>query len=120
MRLFTAIDPSPEVHASLVQLLERLRPSARLRWSRPEGLHVTLKFIGEFPESRLPALRQALGSVPAPAAIPMEVSGLGFFPDVRAPRVFWAGIAAPPELKKLVGEIDRALQPLGVAVERRP
>ena len=119
MRLFTALDPSPDVHDNLSRLLDRLRPAARLRWSRREGLHLTLKFIGQWPENRLAELRQALSGVTF-APFEIRFSGLGFFPNPRSPRVFWAGIQAGPELGKLAALVDRTLEPLGVEAEKRP
>ena len=120
MRLFTAVDLSPEVQESLARLLDALQPSASLRWSRIENLHLTLKFIGEWPEPELGALQEALRGVPRPAPFDTRVSGLGYFPNERAPRVFWAGVQAPDELVRLAGDIEQALAPLGVAAERRP
>lgn len=120
MRLFTAVDASPEVHENLKELLRRLEPTARLRWTRPGNLHLTLKFIGEWPEERLEELQRALASVPSPPRFEVKFSGLGFFPNARSPRVFWAGMEPSPELTQLAAGIDRALEPLGVAPERRP
>ena len=120
MRLFTALDPSPEVHDQLTRLLERLRPSAGVRWAKPENLHLTVKFIGEWPEERLPALRQALGGVALPPPFEVRIAKLGFFPNSRAPRVFWAGIHSSPALKELAAGIDNAVTPLGIALETRP
>lgn len=120
MRLFTAIDPTPEVHVNLVRLLERLRPAARLRWTRPDNLHLTLKFIGEYPEANLGALDEALRGVAWPPPFDVRIGGLGFFPDERRPRVFWVGISAGPELGELATRIDQALVRLGVPAERRP
>jgi RNA 2',3'-cyclic 3'-phosphodiesterase len=118
MRLFIAIDPSPDVHDNLKQLLDRLRPIARLRWSRPEGLHLTLKFIGQWPDARLAEMRQALSSVTF-APFDVAFSGLGFFPNPRSPRVFWVGIEAGPELGNLAALVDQTLEPLGVEPEKR-
>ena len=64
MRLFTALDLPPEVLGRLDHLLRRLKPAARISWSPPENLHVTTKFIGEWPESRLAELKAALGGLP--------------------------------------------------------
>lgn len=119
MRLFTAVDPSAEVHANLEELLLRLQPTARLRWSRPGNLHLTLKFIGEWPEEKLGALQGALGAVALPAPFSVPLSGLGFFPNAKSPRVFWVGIQCPPELVELASRIDRTLEPLGIASEKR-
>lgn len=118
MRLFTALDPTPEVHDALKRLLDRLRPAARLRWSRPEGLHLTLKFIGQWPDTRLSEMSQALSGVTF-APFDVRFSGLGFFPNPRSPRVFWVGVQAGPELGELAAQVDRALEPLGVEAEKR-
>lgn len=120
MRLFTAVDPSPEVQENLRDLIGRLRPTARIAWSRAENLHLTLKFIGEWPEEKLRPLEQALGAVEAPPPFEVRISGVGFFPNARAPRVFWAGVGSSPELGSLAGEINRLLAPLGIPRERRP
>jgi len=119
MRLFAALDPSAEVHDALVRLLDQLGPTARLRWTRPEGIHLTLKFIGEYPDERLTALEQTLAALPPPPPFEVRVSGLGFFPNPRNPRIFWAGIQAPDELVRLAAAIDQALEPLGIAPEHR-
>jgi len=120
MRLFTAVDPAPEVLDRLCRLVSRLQPAAPLRWSRSDGLHITLKFIGEWPAEKLALLEQALRSVPAPAPFPVHVRRLGFFPPAGAPRVFWAGVDPCTELAQLAAHIDKALEPLGAAPEQRP
>lgn len=120
MRLFTAVDPSPEVHQNLVRLLERLRPEARLRWTRPDNLHLTLKFIGEYPEGNLPQLEAGLRAVEWPGPFEVRLRGSGFFPNERAPRVFWVGVEAGPKLGALADRIDKALTGLGILAERRP
>ncbi len=68
MRLFTALDLPPEIATRLDQLIARLKPAARINWSPPANLHVTTKFIGEWPEERLDELKTALAVHPlAPA-----------------------------------------------------
>ena len=57
MRLFIGIDLTLEVIANLEGLLERLKPAAQINWSPPRNLHITTKFIGEWPEERLAELR---------------------------------------------------------------
>lgn len=120
MRLFTAIDLSEEVRRNLERLLERLRPAARLRWSRPENLHITTKFIGEWPEGRLEELKRALAAIPPPGPVTVAVRGLGWFPNARAPRVFWAGIEAGPGLAELARQTELCTSRLGVPEEGRP
>jgi len=120
MRLFTGLDLPPEVVSALDALLDRLRPAARLKWSPPANLHVTTRFIGEWPDQRLPDLRAALAGLPIHPSIPIHVRKLGFFPNPHSPRVFWAGVEAPPDLAALASETDRALEPLGIKPEGRP
>ena len=119
MRLFTGLDLPAEVVQSLQGLLGRLRPTARIGWSRPENLHVTTKFIGEWPEARLEELKRALGQIPSRPAIAVRIRDLGFFPNPRAPRVFWCGIDAPG-LADLATATDDATGSLGILRESRP
>ena len=81
MRLFTGIDLPEEIREKLERLLMHLRPAAHLKWSPVYNLHVTLKFIGEWPEEKLPQLDEALRSVPPREPIAAEVKGLGWFPE---------------------------------------
>jgi len=119
MRLFTGIDLPASIVEELARLLGRLRPLARANWSRVENLHITTKFIGEWPEDRLDELRAALRTVPARPPIPVSVGGLGWFPNAEAPRVFWAGVNAHRELERLAEDTDRAAGRLGIAREQR-
>ncbi|MGC8794198.1 MAG: RNA 2',3'-cyclic phosphodiesterase [Bryobacteraceae bacterium] len=120
MRLFTAIDLPPDVLGALTRLLERLKPTARLKWSPPENLHITTKFIGEWPEQRRVELESALRGLGAFDPIPICLRGLGFFPNPHAPRVFWVGVEAGPGLAELARRTDAALARLGVPAETRP
>src|SRR5579875_2264761 len=90
MRLFTAIDIDPAVKARLADLLHRLRPLAKLHWTTPERMHVTTKFIGEWPEDRLEEIKRTLASVGSPGAFEIEIGRLGWFPDERRRRAFAA------------------------------
>jgi RNA 2',3'-cyclic 3'-phosphodiesterase len=120
MRLFTAIDLPVDVKDRLAALIGRLRPSARLRWSAAGNLHITTKFIGEWSAERLEELSAALRGVPGRPTIPVAVRGLGWFPNPRAPRVFWAGVEAGEPLEDLARTTDLALARLGVPREERP
>jgi len=52
--------------------------------------------------------------------VTLRFRGLGFFPDEKHPRVFWAGIEASPNLKTLSAAIDKATERLGIPREQRP
>lgn len=118
MRLFTAIALPPELLERLAGLLDRLRPEARIGWSAPENLHITTKFVGEFPDARLGELQSALEPVRF-EPIPIAIRGIGWFPNPHNPRVLWTGVQAPASLTELARATESALEPLGVAKEDR-
>jgi 2'-5' RNA ligase len=119
MRLFTGLDIAPPVIASLNDLLERLRPLARVKWSPAENLHITTKFIGEWPEPRLEELRSALSAIDPPGAIEIDISGFDFFPNPRHPKIFVAKVHAGPALRELARRTEEALARLGCPREER-
>ena len=118
MRLFTGLDLPAEVVRSLDGLLDRLRPRVRIQWSPPANLHITTKFIGEWPEERLAELKTALSAVPARRVIPIRIHGLRFFPNPHSPRVFTCGVEAPG-LEALAKDTGRATTALGIDSEKR-
>ena len=120
MRLFTAIDLPADVNDRLAALIGQLRPAARLKWSTAGNLHVTTKFIGEWPAERMEELLIVLRGVTGHPPIPIAVRGLGWFPNPRAPRVFWAGVEAGGPLADLARSTDQTLQRLAIAREDRP
>lgn len=88
-----------------------------VRWVRDDSLHVTLKFLGAVPESRVEAIDESLASIRRPP-FRVEVTGVGFFPNPRFPRVFWAGVVSDG-LRELAGVVDRRMAELGFRAERR-
>lgn len=109
MRLFTGLSLPFEVRRNLELLLEHLKPLADIHWSPPDNLHVTTKFIGEWPEERLAELKSELVAMPKPAPFRLSVSGMGWFPNPHHPRVFFAGVQAPPALLELAQATDAAV-----------
>jgi RNA 2',3'-cyclic 3'-phosphodiesterase len=120
MRLFVALDIPDDVRSAILAIVAKLRPACRnARWARIEGLHVTLKFIGEATSEKAAAIKAALASIPSRAPIPMNFRGLGFFPNARRPRVLWAGIEAGTDLAALAGAVETAFAALGIPREER-
>src|SRR5258708_36298678 len=111
MRLFVALEIPSAVRENLTALLKSLRAvSPQTRWVRPENLHVTLKFIGEAPETKLAAIRGALAAARSDQPVTLDFRGLGFFPNDKHPRVFWAGIAASANRQTLSADIDKGTE----------
>ena len=120
MRLFVALQISDEVREAIARLVGELKPlDNSWKWTRPENLHVTLKFLGETPESKLENIVGSLNAVPADLPITLNFRGLGFFPNGKRPRVFWAGMETSPNLAPLSAEIDTRLKKQGIPVETR-
>ncbi len=112
MRLFTAIDIPADVKARLAALLDRLRPLADLRWIPAEKLHITTKFIGEWPEERLDELTRALAAIGGIAPVEIVIRGLGVLP-----RVLYARVEPNEALTALAEATERAV---GIPAEDRP
>ena len=124
MRLFVALDLRDDVRRALGDLMAKLKPlSPDARWVRPEGMHVTLKFIGHAVETgdaeKLDAVRAALAAVRSDRPVEMNFRGVGFFPNAQRPRVVWCGVYPSENLAPLAANIDQALEPLGIAREDR-
>src|SRR5665213_443581 len=119
MRLFTAIDIPTDLTEALRSFVSRLRPAAKISWSSVENLHVTTKFIGEWPEPRLDEMKSALASVQVTGPIEIAVKGLGWFPNERRQRVFWAGVDGGEALRALARATEDAVAELGIPVEKR-
>ena len=121
MRLFIALTPPPEVQRAVWDAFAPLRARAMpVKWIPPDGIHLTLKFLGEVDEGRLAELSGALVDAVAGArAISLVVRGAGAFPDARRPRVFWAGVEPDPAIELLQDRVERVFGPLGFPTEGR-
>src|SRR5271154_6323329 len=117
MRLFIALDIDESIRERIARFLDSVRGFAPdARWVRPESLHITLKFIGEQPEAKIAGIGRALEAIKS-AAIEINCRGYGFFPGAHAPRIFWIGVQAGPELADLAETIDETLLQLDIPKE---
>lgn len=117
MRTFLAI-PANRVELQAALALWK-QAAATIRWEAPEALHVTLRFIGSWPDARVPELAAALADLRW-QPFPLQLTHLGGFPDLRRPRVLWAGVAPSQPLTALAAEISMRLAALGIAPDPRP
>lgn len=123
LRCFVAIELPAEVSAGLADLRTQLeRPSQHyVKWVRPDGIHLTLKFLGNIQAGRQVDVSRAIErSVEGSPPLHLEVSGLGGFPSLRQPRVLWVAVSGDVEqLEALQRKIDDALADLGFPREER-
>jgi 2'-5' RNA ligase len=122
-RLFVAI----ELPAGLLQSLTRLQHDLQrhvpggLRWVRPEGIHLTLKFLGEAPKARVTDIEAAITQgVHGIEPHELELGALGTFGSRNSPRVLWVDLRGDtPRLLQLQKRVDRALDTIGYPSEKR-
>lgn len=122
LRLFVACRLTDDVREALSRAQDDLRRQVhgRLRWVRPEGIHVTLKFLGDVGEERVEAIRATLAAAIDPFELRVRPATIGTFGGNRV-RVVWVGLEGETEgLAALAVRVEQALAPLGFPRERRP
>jgi len=124
IRAFIAIELPDAVKECLFSLRDRLRPAEHryVKWVAPESVHLTLKFLGNIAQDRVPPIVAATAQA-AQGVTPfqLEIGGLGAFPSMGRPQVLWVAIEGEVEgLIALQQGVDQALVALGFAPESRP
>jgi len=124
IRTFIAIELPDTVRAMLSELQEELQqqtPSGAVRWVRPEGIHLTLEFLGQTPVDRIEPIVRALTLACAPfSSFTYTLGALGCFPNMRRPRVIWVAAEEPTGvIFELQGAIERACAELGFKAESK-
>jgi RNA 2',3'-cyclic 3'-phosphodiesterase len=120
VRVFVAIPVPDDVRRALSEFIAKLqRTGSAVRWVRTEGMHVTLKFIGETSEEKVERIKAAIAAVRSAAPVTLRFRNTGFFPNPKHPRVFWAGIDATPNLAEIAHAIESKLEPLDIPRETR-
>ena len=121
IRAFIAIEIPGDLRdalASTVSELEKLHIDAR--FSRPESIHLTLKFLGDIEESRIGEIENALRELLQDrTAFSIRVGGLGAFPYLANPRVVWVGVDGGTALQELQHDVEVGLSKLGFPPEKR-
>lgn len=124
VRLFVACEVPEEVKDAIGETIETLRKKSgpAVRWIKPEGVHVTLKFLGEVPVKKLPAVKLAIQeAVVGHSPFELEFSSIGTFGGREGLRIMWVGIAGDVlRLEALVRAVNAALAVVGFEPERRP
>lgn len=120
MRIFIALDIPGEIRQRMAQYMERARGYApQARWARVEGLHVTLKFVGEVRDDQLHRIKEALKTAKRDP-FDVKFEHVGFFPGPKSPRIFWIGVEGGEALSQLAANVEGELEKVGVAKEERP
>ena len=121
-RLFIAI---PIREASRNQIMQGICSDASvrkmpIRLIAVQNLHLTLQFLGNVEEKRIPVLKQILNRIsPPPSPEELVFTGIGAFPAPSAPRIIWIGIKQNEYLQKVQGLITQALIRNGFEADRK-
>jgi 2'-5' RNA ligase len=121
-RSFFAVELSAEIAAGVRKIQGVLEERATgVRWVRPEGIHLTLKFLGEVEQDRIEAIaRKAEGAIQGVGPFTVEIRGGGGFPTAKNPRVIWIGVEDHSGmLKHLQTRIETGMAELGFTQEKR-
>ncbi len=122
IRAFICIELPADLRQQLLDMQTQLRSLGHgVSWVKPDGIHLTLKFLGDVEAGQMDAIAEAVGRAAADIAdFAVTVQGLGAFPNFRRPRVLWAGIQEQSGLlKKLQHQIEIELAHLGYPREER-
>jgi 2'-5' RNA ligase len=123
IRSFIAIELPNELELGLTQLETQLKSDKQpwVKWVNPEGIHLTLKFLGNIAVDRTGEITRAMEeAVHGISPFRLEVKGLGVFPNLRRVQVAWVGISGEiDKLSQLQKRIETNLTPLGFAPESR-
>jgi 2'-5' RNA ligase len=122
MRTFIAIEIPEETRAGLRDAQRALKTDAvDASWPKPDGIHLTLKFLGEVPEAKVPEITNALSLAAAGSrAFRLAVDGAGTFPNARNARVVWAGLGGEIDcLNRLQAAVEDAMERTGFDREAR-
>lgn len=122
LRMFVAVEISPQLRSAAKRLIERLGAAqASVKWVEAENLHFTLKFLGDVPGEQMNDVCRAVDRAVSPLT-PFELvaRGCGAFPSIQKPRTIWLGVESGSEpMSTLAEAIEQSLMPLGFAPEHR-
>ncbi len=122
MRTFIAIELEENLKSELLSFIQVLMGiSQNIKWVKEEGMHLTLKFLGEISEDKIPSIESSLEKIAGKFnAFSIQIRGTGAFPPGKKnPRVLWVGIAENERLATLQTEFETECELLGFPREKR-
>ena len=122
VRTFIAAEMDEPIRTAIRVLQQELTDrSVEVRWTAPERMHLTLKFLGDIPDEHVPDVCEVARQVAAEVEpFSVDVTGIGTFGPRRHPHIIWCGFAGSADrLVQLHDRLDKRLRPLGVPREGR-
>ncbi|MFQ5636982.1 MAG: RNA 2',3'-cyclic phosphodiesterase [bacterium] len=122
IRIFIAIEIPEPIKEKIAKLQEDLKAyQERVSWTKPGNIHLTLKFLGNVEQSRIPAVAGAVNKIAEQTRpFSLHVQDVGVFPNIKRPRIIWVGVTdLTAGSSALAGRLDLCLSDLGFQKERR-
>jgi 2'-5' RNA ligase len=124
LRLFIAVELPGDILATIERTQNQLKnaiPSRAAKWVRPNGIHLTLKFLGDVPARELEAIIEKMqAAARGHIAFFLNIEGLGCFPNTKNPRVLWLGLTGNVRhLAALQASVEEEIAPMGYPTEDR-
>jgi 2'-5' RNA ligase len=122
LRSFVAFELPDDVRSALRRVQQELKAhDFAVRWVRPEGIHLTLKFLGDIEPAQIDGIADRLAAAARGyGSVSLSAKGIGVFPHLRRPRVLWTGLAGDVRrLSELQGRVDAGLAEAGFRREKR-
>ena len=123
IRSFIAIELDEAVRTGLGRIQGQLKERVELpvRWVRPEGIHLTLKFLGDVDGGKMGQVEESLATATATAhPFSISLNGVGVFPSLRRPRVLWVGLVGELDaLAELQRRVETEMEAVGFPAEGR-
>jgi len=123
MRLFIALPLPAEVEEELGRIIYALKQKGRrIKWVTPKNIHLTVKFLGETDDDQVDSIKEAVRQTAARhQVISCSTCGLGAFPDLKRPRIYWVGLAGEIDrLRTIARDMDQQTARFGFEREKRP
>src|SRR4030043_2362501 len=117
IRSFLAFELSAEMRSTVSGVYENVRNSRlEVRWVRPQGIHITVVFMGGVREEDIAAIGNEMGKVCSEfAPFHASLKGMGCFPNCRNPRVIWMGLEGEIErMSSFRDDLKKSLIPFGI------
>ena len=121
LRCFIAVEIPEAIRGAIVISIDSLKKSgADVKWVSPENIHITLQFLGDTEEARIPLIKRSLDKILLTySPFYIKIAGVGCFPDAKRPRVIWVGTEESQPVIDLHGDIARGMAGLGYQEEER-
>lgn len=117
MRTFIAVDIPEEIRSKIGSLHKELNIDG-LKLVDPSLVHLTLKFLGDTPGTKIDEVCRVLDTIET-GALDMRMQGMGVFPNLKNPRVVWIGFEGDSKLRRIVEFIEDELSAIGFSRERK-